>query len=286
MNKHRSLAGMSIKSFKKKKVLLLSLVFLTYMLGGCVMKVNDYSNNLYEAIKEHDADRFHELLNQGGELNKPRVENPIIFIPRNNDYENVYPIEIACKEAPDMALELLSAGADPNIVDDYLSSTPLIYALETNKQQRFNLAMTLIEYGVNINHVDALGRTALNASVEVLETDGEEVRDKSMELLKYLLENADVPQVIEQSGNNPLNAAAQYNNLDAIKYIVLNKYIDINTVCGGYTPLMQAVLAQNEEACELLLSLGADKGIVSAKNKTAYDYAVSKKNDVILRMLK
>ena len=79
MNKHRSLAGMSIKSFKKKKVLLLSLVFLTYMLGGCVMKVNDYSNNLYKAITEHDAVRFHELLNQGGELNKSRVENPIIF---------------------------------------------------------------------------------------------------------------------------------------------------------------------------------------------------------------
>ena len=46
---------------------MLSLVFLTYILGGCVMKVNDYSNNLYEAIKEHDADRFHELLKKGGE---------------------------------------------------------------------------------------------------------------------------------------------------------------------------------------------------------------------------
>ena len=31
------------------------------------MKVNDYSNNLYEALKEHDADRFHELMKQGGE---------------------------------------------------------------------------------------------------------------------------------------------------------------------------------------------------------------------------
>ncbi len=85
-----------------------------------------------------------------------------------------------------MPLELLSAGANPSKVDNYLSSTPLIYAL---------------------------GRTALNANVEVLETDDNEVRDKSMELLKYLLENAELSEVIEQSGNNPLKIILSYRTV-------------------------------------------------------------------------
>lgn len=198
---------------------------LCFLLTGCLPKKNAYSNQLYEAIKNHDEEKFNQLLEEGGDLDVPRVENGMSISFKVVDYENLYPLEIACKESPKMAKKLLDAGANPNVVDNYLHSTPLIYALETNHEERFELALLLIEKGADINHVDDNKRTAINASVEVLDTDSAKAKEDSMTLLRYLLENCDLDDVIEKSGKNPLNVAKSYNNTEAIQYITDSDYL-------------------------------------------------------------
>lgn len=270
---------------RKKKIILCFILALCLPLTGCIFVKKTYSEQLYQAILHQDQEEFERLLHQRGDLNTPRTEHATGIFGRLNDFENVYPLEIACKKSPKMARELLEAGADPNVTDEYLHSTPLIYALSNNHEERFALAMELIRRGADINVVDDNRRTALNASVQILDTDSDTAKSNSMMLLEYLLNNAKTTDIIIQSENNPLNEAASYNNVEAIQYIVDNGYLDVNIQSAGYTPLMRAVQTENIEATEQLLALGADKNILSPKGKTAYDYAKEKNNKELMRLL-
>ena len=270
---------------RKKKIILCFILTLCLSLTGCIFVKKTYSEQLYQAILHQDQEEFERLLHQRGDLNTPRTKHATGIFGRLNDFENVYPLEIACKKSPKMARELLEAGADPNVTDEYLHSSPLIYALETNHDDRFSLAMELIRRGADINHVDDNKRTALNACVEVLDTDSDKAKEDSMVLLQYLLENCDIPEVTKQSFNDPLSTAASYNNTDAILYMLENNYFNVNIATDGYTPLMRAVLAENVEATQLLLDMGADKNIISPNKKSAYDYAKEKNNKELMRLL-
>lgn len=264
-----------------KKHLILTCLLLLSLLSveGCTVKENTYSEELYQAIDSGDEEQVRVLLEQKGDVNTPRRSDSVL---NSIDFENVYPLEKACKTSANMVKLLLDAGADVDIKDTYLSSTPLIYALSSNYEERFSIAMELINKGADINHVDRNGRTALNKAAIIFSTDGEEARQDEKKLMEYLLENCDLNSVIEESGSNPLLEAASYNNTEVISLILDNDYLDIDIQSKGYTPLMKAVMTENVDACRLLLDSGANRDIESPKGKTAYDYAIEKGNQEII----
>ena len=77
------------------------------------------------------------------------------------------------------------------------------------------------------------------------------------------------------------------NGLRMIEYIVRNGLEDINTLNpDGKTILMTAAEAEDAEACELFLSLGADKTIRDNAGKTAYDYAAKYNSGELDKLLR
>lgn len=241
-----------------------------------------YSEKLYRAIGRKNPAEVRLLLAQKGNVNSPRSMNPVM---RLVDYENIYPLEKACKTSYEMAMLLLEAGADASLVDSYIGSTALIYALSQNYGERFELAFTLIEKGAVIDQVDDIGRTAVNKAAVIYPTDTPEQREKEMELMAYLLEACDLETVLERSSTNPLVEAARFDNIPILEYILDEGLVDINRMAGGYTALMKAVLANCKDACRLLLERGADTTLLSAKGKTAADYAMKRGDAEIISML-
>lgn len=222
------------------------------------------------------------LLSHGAQINALRSENPVLKMV---DFENIYPIEKACKTSFEMASLLLDEGARADVVDPHEMSTPLIFALSENYEKRFELAFRLIGCGVDIEQVDSNRRTALNRAAVIFPADGEGARATELELMKYLLEHCDIESVIKRSGTNPLVEAARFDNIPVMEYILDNNLIDINRTSAGFTPLMKAVLANCETAVRLLIERGADTTILSPGAKTAADYAVMRGNEPIKALL-
>lgn len=256
-------------------------------LGGCTMlfqsnNMNEYSDALFQTIKEQDYKKFEELLSETGDVNQPRSNKKV---SRSVDFENIYPLQEACFTSAQMAYDLLEHGARADVVDPYIESSPLIYALSASYPERFEVAERLIEAGSNLEHVDANQNTALNLCVVVFENESEETYRHSMEVLSYLLEHCNLELVMEKSNNNPLRAAAMCNNCRAIEYILTQGYLDVDTSWHGFTPLMNAAILQKKDACKLLLEKGADKAAVSPEGKTAYDYAAEMNNTELMNLL-
>ena len=264
-----------VKSF----VLILLVIF---CISGCAMFENSYSDKLYTAIVNDDYDEFKRLLQQGGDVNQMRSNLKWLSAI---DYENLYPLEIACKRSPQMANDLLDAGAEVDVVDNYISTTPLICALGTNHEERFELAERIISLGANIDHVDENGKTAVCEAASILQSDSEKTREKGMEVLKHLLANCDLDEVLEKAERTPLDVAAEYNNIEAISYILDNHIMDVNSTKNGYTPLMKAVFGKNPEACRILLQYGADPNIETDQGQNAYDLAKEKGDEEVIRIL-
>jgi len=240
------------------------------------------SEKLYYAIGRNKIPEVKKLLDQGAQINALRSENPVLKMV---DFENIYPIEKACKTSYEMASFLLDEGADADVIDPHVSSTPLICALSENYEQRFELGLRLVRSGVRTGQVDSNGRTALNKAAVIFPTDGPDAREAELELVKYLLQECDLESVMAQSGTNPLVEAARFDNIPVMEYILDNKLVDIDrTNAKGFTPLMKAVLANCEAACRLLLSRGADISLLSPTGKTAADYAEKRGNVRIQEM--
>ena len=188
----------------RKQIIIVSmLIGMIVLLGGCGMKSNSYSERLYQAIINGEKEQFDIILKEGGDVNELRSEEKnlkkgiIGRILSNTDFENVYPLEIACQESPEMAYKLLEAGADVSVVDPYLDSTPLLYALSSNHPERFELATELIKRGADVNHIDRNKRIAVNCAVHTLEKDSEETKQQSLELVKELLEITDMNRLFQ-----------------------------------------------------------------------------------------
>jgi len=274
---------------KKHIRMMIIMIGIFCFLTGCDTEKDSYAERLYQAITQEDYETFKALLKEDGDINTIRdaASKKGIFRNAKNamDFENVYPLEIACQKSPAMAYDLLEAGADVQVVDPYLHSTPLLYALSSDQPKRFELAMELIHRGADVGHMDDNRRVALNLAVHILETDPEETKEQSFELVKLLLEQTDLEKVIQSSASNPLREAAKYNNCTVIRYILEQGLIEIDLKTDGMTPLMIAVINKNVDASRVLLENKADVEAISDEGKTAYDYAKENEDKELQKLL-
>ncbi len=192
---------------------------------------------------------------------------------------NAYPLQRACtwgnKEIVQM---LLDKGADVNVMDSERHSTPLICALNSGSEERFEIAWMLIERGADINVVNDYSDSPVGCSLIVTIDDTEKCQREGTELFLYLAEHTD-KEILYTCWytETVLELASAYNNLEAVKYLLENDCFDINYVSRrGTTALHWAAKEGGMEVCSYLLEHGADTDIVDEEGKTAYDYAVER----------
>ena len=124
-----------------RRILLTVIVMLTMLFTeGCGMMSDGRAEELYQAILADDTGEVRRMVEKDrGLLNRPRTTNPIL---RLSDSDNRYPLEVACDTSAEMAEILLDAGADVNVVDPYIKSTPLINALWARYPERERILMS------------------------------------------------------------------------------------------------------------------------------------------------
>ena len=226
--------------------------------------------NLVNAVESSDIEQAQCAIDLGANVN---ARKSIWYIPQIVP-TNPTPLIIACKSGDREMVEFLIANdADVNKVCNYTGETPLLAALHGTKQNRFSLAMYLIENGANI-YVTQTVNSAFNESLMVLDTDSDQTIEEGFELFRHLIENG-VDRTIYMTKESALTFAAHYRNDKAVEYLIQNDYFVVNELdSNGDTALIVAARHGRVTTVGLLLSLGADVSITDRNGKTAYDNAM------------
>ena len=155
---------------------------------------------------------------------------------------------------------LIEAHADFNACNNRQKATPLISAAMNGKSE---VAQTLLEYNVMVNHQDESGNTALIYAAS--NTD-----QKTVDLL---LKKQALPEIKNQSDETALMMAALYERNSIIDVLIQNG-ANLNAQDkNGNTPLMLTCYwAEKEGTIRHLLDLGANVTLQNKQGKKAVDF--------------
>ncbi len=132
----------------------------------------------------------------------------------------------------------------------------------------------LVKAGVSPNTLDPKGNPMLFLAV----------KDNSLQVIAYLanLPGVDV-NLVNKSGETPLMIASIEGNLPIVKYLVLDKRAEINTL--GWTPLQYACTRGHLELAQFLVANGAKVNALSPSDTTALMMAVMSGNEYLVKFL-
>ena len=179
--------------------------------------------------------------------------------------------------------ELLAKGADINIRENTMGSTPLMVACSIEGTDE--IVELLISKGADVNIIASYdGRTALmwaannsQKNVELLLAEGADVNVKGIEGMTAFI----------QSIFGILSGSVTTKVCD----LLIEKGADVNTQlagddAAGWTALMFASTNGNLELVKYLLSKKTDVNLKAEDGSTALNLAVKNKYDEIIKVLK
>lgn len=272
---------------KRSKMILIGLIIGIFA-GGITMFYYPHacSGKIIEAIQNNNitAEEFKTIVekNKRG-LNCTEHTSPVM---KALDVTNYCPIHYACMAGNTKKVAiLLKAGADPNLRDEEKKSTPLLFALNSGKAERFMIAEMLLEAGADANATDRWS-SPLFSSLIITNNDKQEQKEQSFQLFEQLIK-------IVHSTKDPAGAdtllgrAAAFGNIKATDYILNQSINTINEVSEiGRTALMSCVMTDNVDMCRYLIKRGSDETIEDNEGDTAYDYAIRLHHDRCAQLLK
>lgn len=206
------------------------------------------------ARKQPEMTRF--LIEQGAIVDARGIDRnwarQVTSEPRMKDMKTggLTPLLYAVRENCLACVEvLLDAGADINKPDpDNVS--PLILAL---LNLRYDIAMTLVERGADVNQWDYYGRTPLYAAVDTNLVPGRSNRGDLPSTDEHTA--VDVARLLLEKGADPDLSLKLY---PPAREIVYDRANDFNIMNTGATPMQQAAYMADTDMMKLLLEYDAD----------------------------
>jgi ankyrin repeat protein len=197
------------------------------------------------------------------------------------------PLVVACKEGnTEVVRVLLEKNADPN---QYLMGnwSPMEAAIIGRSKERFQIVQMLQEKGADVNLFGSR-QSALFAELQALmfkKDPTPQDLELSREIITFFITNG--ASTAGNLGNTMLHYLSYTGDLSLLDafYPECAQYMNIQDN-QGETPLMWAISGEKTDAVRWLLDKGADRSIVDANGKTAYDHAVENGYLEIAELLK
>lgn len=198
---------MKCSYFEKNKVILYITMFL--IIAILIVTINycfrsEDARNLCEAIYDNDMAQLEQLLIDGANCNV--YTNPLLLLPITIIVDSklpTTPLITACAQGNvDAARLLLKYGADPNKF--YLGSyscVGAVYSSPAGRAVRYELIPLLLSYGADMEKTGHRTIITQDEHAAFLELEHVEDAEKSIELLKVMVEN---PSELENGDGNTL----------------------------------------------------------------------------------
>lgn len=191
---------------------------------------------------------------------------------KNSNAETL--IIVACEQKKFAWVDfLLSLGANPK--DLNLSKQNTIQLL-IDQETPITAITTLISLGVDPNHQDQLGQSALYYVLKHQRPD----------LTQLLLSEGANPNLADLNGNTPLFLTALTGDVDNLK-ILLESDIEMNSLnSSGQSALHMAVISGSIETVNILIQAGVHVNHIDTLGRTALHYAaMTDESDQIIKIL-
>ncbi|XP_057317964.1 ankyrin-3-like [Microplitis mediator] len=207
---------------------------------------------LHIAIEKNNINLVKLLIKNNANVNVVTTnDETALILSIKNEYFNLFKI-------------LLDAGAEVNLVN----LPPLFLAVEKNC---YKMTEHLIEVGADINIIYK-NKTPLIIAVE----------NENMKIVKLLIKNNVDINIEVAVDKTALSAAIIKGNFVIFKMLV-DAIADLNS--SNLLPLHLAVLQDNYEFTEYLISSGADVNSLDGRRQTPLHISVRKKNTKIINLL-
>lgn len=234
------------------------------ILQPLILRITQESNNLLNEVYDEWLIPVFNNLTCSTELilacknNQIDVALQLISAGADVNTRDIYggtPLIYACSNSlSDVAIELINHGADINMTYSNKKTTALIIAC---KRALPEVCKLLINNGADVNAVDADGYTPLLfASMHDINFDNIDFSDITELLIEH---NADV-NATALDGNYPLWNACVNNNLRICTLLVSN-YSKVDGVYFGFNPLWHSCLYGHWDIARLLICNNADVNI-------------------------
>ena len=272
----------------KRKILIVIVVVLILAAGTLTMFFNSnlyYSKKLISAIGEDNIIAVQQIIEK-----KPTCINTYPTIISKwwqsaMDWRAWYPLNEACVTGNIDLIELLiKNGADVNCNDGL---TPLSCTYSSKIYNWYEISQILIENGASLDYITEYSGGKSSILQDIVQNRAGAalpgyVPDNEEEVIKafnYALENCDHNNV---DWMVVLQHSVSNDRIEIVKFLLDQKYCDVNDNSIGMTALMFAARDSTPAMVQLLLDYGADKSIKSYNEETAYDFAIRfKRKDII-----
>lgn len=264
---------------KRKNIVVMIIVIITLCCVAIAYLNSNYyhSKKLVSAIKEENIIEIQQIVVKNpGCINTYPTLAPIWW-QSLMDQSIEYPLGEACLIGNVEIIGILvENGADVNLGSRL---TPLALTYFQKPQNWYDISLYLLENGATLDYKSH--NSAANVLTDIVGIRpgimsvkyGRESNDDVNKAFYYALENCDHRKI---NWMRVLQHSTTNDRVEIVKFLLDERYCDVNDTSVGMTALMFAARDSTQEMVQLLLDYGADKSIVDSEGKTAYDYAMER----------
>lgn len=234
-----------------------------------------YSKKLVKAIRQEDIAQVQLIIEQHPNCINTYPSITSVWWHSLMDWRILYPLNEACHTGNIELVELLiEKGADVNCNDGY---TPLATVYKTKCKNWYKMSLLFIENGASLDYITEFsgGKSAILQDIVTVRPPASSYIEENYEEVwasfNYAIENCDHAKI---DWMEVLKHSIWGDRVEIVKFLLDNKYCNVNDCSIGMTALMFATRDSTPEMVQLLLNYGADKSIISSDGQTAYDIAI------------